>query len=199
MKILYIIIGFLIAVPVIVGAINITVPSSKTSGYTLVSTSTGAYVATTTDPFHVGSIFGTSTVTSTFNGGVDTLLLNVNSPTATSTITNSLGIGTTTTKADLTVRGHIQTGSPIPVATSCGTDPVVRGSDHSGKVVIGTGVISSCTLTFSKAWTNAPACSGNNETAILLVRAVSTITTVVLSVATTFPSDTISYKCDSYE
>lgn len=52
-------------------AVNVTVPAAPGNGYALVSTSTGAYVASTTDPFHVGSLFGTSTATSTLNGGIN--------------------------------------------------------------------------------------------------------------------------------
>lgn len=46
----------------------ITVPSAAGYGSMLVSTSTGAYIATTTDPLHAGSYFATSTATSTFKG-----------------------------------------------------------------------------------------------------------------------------------
>lgn len=105
-----------------------------------------------------------------------------------------------TASSDFHVKGHIETKSnAVPVLSSCGTTPTITGSDMAGKVVIGSGIISSCTITFNASWTNAPACVANNETAILLVRAVSTQTTVVLSVATTFQSDTVSYMCLGYE
>lgn len=52
-------------------AVQISVPSAPTAGYALVSTTTGAYIATTTDPFHVGSIFATSTAeTSNIKGAL---------------------------------------------------------------------------------------------------------------------------------
>ncbi len=41
-------------------ATQISVPSAPSAGYGLVATSTGAYVSTTTDPWHVGSIYATS-------------------------------------------------------------------------------------------------------------------------------------------
>ena len=51
--------------------IPITVPSAPSAGYWLVSTSTGRYLASSTNPIFVGSIFSTSTTaTSTFAGGV---------------------------------------------------------------------------------------------------------------------------------
>lgn len=79
----------------IVHAVNITVPSAPSDGYALVSTTTGAYQATTTDPFHAGAFYATSTVaTSTFAGGLNML--------------GFLGIGTTTPPQKLTVIGNIE-------------------------------------------------------------------------------------------
>ena len=73
--------------------IPISVPSSTGRGFFLVSTSTGAYIATTTDPAHFGSIFATTTTaTSTFLGGLSTLLLNITSTTATSTAANGINL-----------------------------------------------------------------------------------------------------------
>ena len=69
-KYLYIILGLTLAIAGSVWAIPITVPSSPSAGYMLTSTSTGQYLATTTDPLHVGSIYSTSTATSTFSGGI---------------------------------------------------------------------------------------------------------------------------------
>ncbi len=66
-KIVGLLVGILL-MPFIASAINITVPSAPSAGYALVSTSTGAYIATTTDPFHVGSLYSTSTSPSTFKG-----------------------------------------------------------------------------------------------------------------------------------
>lgn len=73
-KYIYKIIGALISIvglPLLVYAINITVPSAPGAGYMLISTSTGAYIATTTDPAHFGSVFATSsTATNYFQGKV---------------------------------------------------------------------------------------------------------------------------------
>ncbi len=65
LKTVVIVAGILVG-PLIAFAINITVPAAPGYGYTLVSTSTGAYVSTTTDPFHAGSFFATSTNPSRF-------------------------------------------------------------------------------------------------------------------------------------
>lgn len=84
-KILTIIIGIL-AVPVMVFAINITVPSAPSSGYMLISTSTGAYVASST---LLGAYAKLDTTNQPFTGS-----LNLSSTTATSSeyrITNDGG------------------------------------------------------------------------------------------------------------
>lgn len=47
--------------PLVAFAAQITVPAAPSAGYALVSTTTGAYIATTTNPFHAGSFFATST------------------------------------------------------------------------------------------------------------------------------------------
>lgn len=69
-KLLFSLFGIL-ALASTVSAVQISVPSAINSGMALISTSTGAYVATTTYPFHVGSLYATSsTATSTFTGSV---------------------------------------------------------------------------------------------------------------------------------
>ena len=81
------IMGFLI-VGSMCYAINITVPAAPTSGMTLISTSTGQYIATTTDPFHVGSIYATSTSEINYFAG-------------------NLGVGTTTPGSLLAVGNNL--------------------------------------------------------------------------------------------
>src|SRR5258705_3192409 len=50
--------------------------------------------------------------------------------------------------------------SPVtaPSATSCGTNPTVSGSDWQGRITTGTPGATSCVLTFSSAYANAPYC-----------------------------------------
>lgn len=61
----------LLALPLITFSSQITVPSALSAGYALVSTSTGAYIATTTEPFHVGAIYATSTnILNYFNSAI---------------------------------------------------------------------------------------------------------------------------------
>ena len=85
------IIGFLlffIAAHYLIAAtpgIPISVPSATSSGYMLVSSDNGRWIGTSTDPAHFGSIFATSTATSTFLGS-----LRIASTTATSSFLGGL-------------------------------------------------------------------------------------------------------------
>ncbi len=68
-KILYTLLGLSLAVGGTVFAVQISVPSAPSAGYFLVSTSTGNYIATTTNPAHFGSIYATTTTASNYFAG----------------------------------------------------------------------------------------------------------------------------------
>lgn len=63
----------MLTMPMIVSAVNITVPSAPGLGYMLISTPTGAYTPVTTNPAVFGSITTNSGATSTFAGGINIL------------------------------------------------------------------------------------------------------------------------------
>lgn len=108
-----------------------------------------------------------------------------------------VGIGTTTEQADsaLEVRGHIASEGLAPVPSACGTSPTLTGTDNAGRVALGSGTVTSCTLTFGEAWLAIPACVVNDETAATLLRAVPALTTLTISTAVSIPSHIISYIC----
>lgn len=87
-------IGGILLVPTIIWAINITVPSAPAGGFMLISTSTGAYIATTTDPLLAGSIIATSTKRSYFAGNVG---IGSTTPAFNLGVTGTAGINGTTT------------------------------------------------------------------------------------------------------
>jgi hypothetical protein len=95
--------------------------------------------------------------------------------------------------------GHVKMTGTAPAVSACGVTPsVVTGSDHAGKLTTGSGgTVQSCTITFAVPYSAAPACVVNDESAILLVRATSTTTTLVLdsAVAGTLASQVLSYIC----
>jgi len=77
--------------------------------------------------------------------------------------------------------------APPTLGSNCGAGATIVGSDAAGKLTLGAGAsdTSRCTLTFSVAGANAPACSGVNETNgggwATPVGTKSSPTTVVLS------------------
>jgi hypothetical protein len=83
-------------------------------------------------------------------------------------------------------------------ANSCGTSAAtIVGNNTAGKVTVGATAGTQCRITFSSAWTNAPACVVTNETTANLARAAST-TTVVDLTGTFNGADVLSYQCLGY-
>lgn len=109
--------------------------------------------------------------------------------------TASDGSATPVERVRIDSAGHIRTAGTAPTLSACGVTPTILGNDIAGKVTTGSGVITSCTLTFDTAWTSAPACTVNDETAIQLIRGVSTTTTLIITSATAITSQVISYIC----
>lgn len=110
--------------------------------------------------------------------------------------------GTASTYRDLRSRHLLGAGTAPAVtntsANSCGTTAATLvGSDTAGKVTVGATSGTSCTVTFTAAFTNAPACSVSDETTAVLARATSTTTTVILAGVFT-AADVLSYNCISY-
>jgi len=100
------------------------------------------------------------------------------------------------------VHGRFVSNGPAPALSSCGTGtPTIVGSDSAGKVTIGTGTPSACTLTFSKAYTTGVSCSANDDTTIAKnpTTVVTTTTTAVITLtAASVNGDVISYRCTGY-
>ena len=98
----------------------------------------------------------------------------------------------------ITQGGHLEFGaSTTPSVSSCGTAPGIRGTDSVGTVVIGTGVVSSCTVTFGTTWTVKPRCFVNDSTTGgLSVRASPATSSVAIITTTAFTAgDEVDYMC----
>lgn len=118
----------------------------------------------------------------------------------------SIGIGTASPAAKLEVNsgsvanaalltGHVVSTGTAPSASSCGTGPVVDGTDTAGKVTVGTTPLGTCVLTFATAYTSkAPACVVTNETTANLARAISTVNDVTFN-GTFVSGDSLAYIC----
>lgn len=83
-----------------------------------------------------------------------------------------------------------------PVVSACGTGPTLSGgaSDGAGSIAIGTGVVTSCTLTFSNTWSATPHCFVNDQTTTLATRATPTTTTVIFR-GSFVTGDVLDYWC----
>lgn len=105
--------------------------------------------------------------------------------------------GTVTTAnlaANLTINGSTPTVSDTS-ANSCGTGTqTIVGNNNVGKVTVIGSAGTSCTVTFTTAYANAPSCTVTNETTANLARSTSTTTTVILA-GTFLENDVLSYIC----
>ena len=70
------------------------------------------------------------------------------------------GVASTTTQFQNAI---LSTSSTVPVVSACGTTPSITGTNSNGFVTVGTGVISSCTITFSPVYKSKPSCVVSNE------------------------------------
>lgn len=89
--------------------------------------------------------------------------------------------------------GHVESGGVKPVVSACGTDPTNVGSDTAGKVTIGTGGVTSCTVTFAMPFTNAPSCTITANAT--LVTAATSATVLTISHAVDMSAAVIMYHC----
>jgi hypothetical protein len=79
------------------------------------------------------------------------------------------------------IGNHQHTTGPSPVVSSCGTAPVLFGSDNAFKFQTGNGA-TACTITFAAAWQNgAPICSVDAES----VTASYTVSPTALTITAT--------------
>lgn len=155
----------------------------------------------------------TPTVLSAFNSsgwlGIGTsspfsiLSIEQASPTATPFFTVASTTGSTRQVVyQIDSKGHQVHGGATPTLTGCGTGATVAGNDNVGRVTLGTGltgVDADCQINFSKSWTTAPACFSNNETQVLVSRAVGATGSVTISVAAFLTdSNVYTYSCRGY-
>lgn len=113
--------------------------------------------------------------------------------------------GTTGTFRDLTLRGitavtyAASSGSVVlklntPSCSGAGCVLVTGALDSTGKVTTTTTGAASIAITFSTAFSRAPACVAVNETTANLLRATSTTTTVTLA-GVTVSGDSLAWTC----
>lgn len=104
----------------------------------------------------------------------------------------------TVSGSSLTVNGKFGGSGTAPTLSACGTTPSIAGSDIGGKVTIGSGVTTSCTVTFSAAWANAPACTIAGDNTAVTYAATTVTTALTITSSADMASDVISYICVGY-
>jgi len=96
----------------------------------------------------------------------------------------------------ITSDGHWSSTGADPTLSSCGTTPSVTGSDSAGKITIGTGTVTSCTVTFSGAYaTNAPACTVSGDNTAVTYIATTSTTVLTITSSADMATDVVSYQC----
>jgi len=142
----------------------------------------------------VNGIIAVSTITAQagFTGiTISTPLYVVTGSTQSSTINNGL-----------IVTGRVITSTATPIISACGSTPngAVVGNDIDGKITIGGGAVTSCTMTFGgPPWANAPDCTILSNTAITAPTGATTTTVFTLGAGATFNGDIIMYHCASWQ
>lgn len=126
-----------------------------------------------------GSSFATSTMTAIASSSGVEASNGVISITYSGTITTQFS----TSSAALYIGGHVFTGNQdalVPTVSACGTNPVVDGNDTAGNVVVGSGVVTSCKITFGQPFVNTPITTlGSYSTAVttgIVSESTSTLT-----------------------
>jgi hypothetical protein len=88
---------------------------------------------------------------------------------------------------------------PLPVVSACGTGGALsstRSGDLSGQITVGTGVVTSCTLTFANAWTSLPRCSAGTPS-VEIFTSTSTSVLTMTSSSTMNASGPLTFRCDA--
>lgn len=178
----------------------ITIPATITLG-TAASSNGDIAFRNATNGFLGHITFSSSTASRTINFDTTAMSATRNLKMANNNVDLGLlgnPVGTSMTLTTPTFAGHVVTSGNTPTLSSCGTSPSIVGNDSAGRVTIGTGVTTTCTLTFDATWTTAPVCHAENETTILLVQPVPTTTTLVLNSGSALTSNVIAYSCRGY-
>lgn len=92
--------------------------------------------------------------------------------------------------------GHLISSGTTPSMGTCGTLPVINGTDNAGIIIVGAGVVTSCTMNFAYPFSNPPVCvESTNSTSITAdISSIST-TAITFGFSATLGSGTLWYVC----
>lgn len=94
--------------------------------------------------------------------------------------------------------GHVRLAGTAPSVSLCGTNPAVTAgsSDQRGSVLVGTGTITSCTITFATAYSTAPFCTvSSTDNEVHNHGQTTSTTTVVITAGASMAGDTVVWHC----
>lgn len=89
---------------------------------------------------------------------------------------------------------HVRTMTPAPSLSSCGTSPVISGSDTAGEITMGTGSPTGCVLTFNVAHANPPYCTVTWQSNLASMQYAIAASTITLTQTAT-SSNKVNYVC----
>ena len=182
--------------------IQVTRATLSNNGYAMVAQGRYAYVVEqgTTNGLEIFDIGG-EYVQQIEAGNVSTSSLSVQNNMYGQDLSLSGGLivsGNFIAEGDVNIGGHIssQNGS-VPAVSSCGTSPSINATstDIRGTIVLGTGSPSSCTLTFSRAFSFMPYCTvtGSNNAYPVAV-SFSSASTITISFNSAL-TGSVNYQC----
>lgn len=83
-----------------------------------------------------------------------------------------------------------------PTVGTCGTSPTVNGTNSNGTITVGSGVVTTCTLSFSVTLSAVPICIASSSSGSISTGITSISTSsVVIGLSATLGSGTIYYHC----
>ena len=87
-----------------------------------------------------------------------------------------------------------------PTVSSCGTSPAIdtKANMASGTVTVGSGTVSSCTITFASALNTWNHCRVTSQAGKIAGLAYTYTTTAITVTATSLTSDVFDYQCDGF-
>lgn len=90
--------------------------------------------------------------------------------------------------------GKVSCGTGVPTIAACGLGvPTVVGTDYDGVVTTGTGILTSCSVVFSKTMSVVPKCMVSNTLGAIWITAIGTTGFTVTGV--TITNSNIFYIC----
>lgn len=87
-------------------------------------------------------------------------------------------------------------GAPLSGSMTCGVGPSVAGSDFIGVITVGTGVVTSCTMPFSRTLASAPTCVISTNNASVAGGVTTSTTSLVVALSATLGGGKIYYICN---